>query len=617
MVIYQDTANILTSRENPLMETNDSLTIDFIKTIPENNNYQGGVKDFGKFSEGSCFEIYTVQPSAFFIMTSKDTEPSTGRDKTWLFCTDKDQDKANIMNILIKLKLKKQHKLGVYITTQAIKKGSSGTLTDIVNNGSKAMDPEKLNDPNKAPEDGYWIILQNWTPCTLKCGGGLQYLQLMCFPPKKGGKPCEGEAIRTHPCNKQACPQINQIAAILPQTANPTTKMEKPIVKMMAISKRPQRYDKCYLKDSDALMVKSDSSTASMEILPKIPIRLVMNNKSISVYGDEELSTNLMTFMLDQTVFARVKDEPRCFILNGLNLRAQFCQLDSATTLFVEEWDYDFNLFKNQCREKRGRIQLKISEEKGLEKEFQARINNVRLDIVHKKASRIKDQAQTAEQIKLTKKVEQTQAMTLVALQKELKMEGMLEKEEEDREMEERVSLTLQIESEKKKKDCLIKSIKEKQLEDQYNVEKSNAENAIEKIKEDAKKTILVQRVAIKKKLAMMRKKNNRRTQALQGEMTAIRTETAEAVSKVSKLGNIKSCFNSSLLNETTSQIEEYCQINFSGNLNKFAECKNPETFCFVCCESEFGDIHVAEREKCYRDVCENTKSAALPITLA
>jgi len=38
--------------------------------------------------------------------------------------------------------------------------------------------------------------------------------------------------------------------------------------------------------------------------------------------------------------------------------------------IFVEEWDYDFNLFKYQCKSSRPEIQIGVNEEKKLENEF-------------------------------------------------------------------------------------------------------------------------------------------------------------------------------------------------------------------------------------------------------
>lgn len=630
-VIYKDTANILTSRENPLMTVADSLIIDFVKTIPEDNNYLGGVKDFGKFSEGSCFEVSTVKPGAFFQMSADQTEPSQGLKEVWLLCSDDDTIKRQMMDIIIKLKLKKQHALGVYISTEndpALKANPStlspsyneATVADLINGKPSINDPNRINDPNKKIEDGYWIVLQNWTGCTLKCGGGLQYLHLMCVPPKSGGKPCQGEAIRTKPCNTQPCPTVGAIQNVFPGASqgNPTTTVEKPVVKIMAISKRPQRYDKCYLKDSDALMVKNDKETANLENLPKIPIRLVMNNKSISVYQDETLQTNLMTFILSSSQFIRVKGDTRCFILSGLNTKAQFCQLDSQSGNFVEEWDYDFNLFKFQCKQKRDVIDLGKTEEKKLEKDFQVKVNQLKMDMVEKKAEKVKEQVESKEEVKLQKKIEQTQAMTLMAIQKELKLEEMLEKEEEQKEKDQEITMQTQLEAEKKKNECLTKTIKEKQIEDQMNLTKANAEDAISKIKDEAKKQIMIKRSQMKKRLETMRKKNKRKLNSMQNDIVNVRIETAGKVQKYAKIGSQKSCFNPGPLQAAaTPKIEEYCQVNFPDNNGKFMDCKNPDSFCFVCCEAEFGEMHIPEREKCYKEVCESDSANAATIVIA
>ena len=629
IVIYKDTANILTSRDNALMTVADSLIIDFIKTIPEDNNYLGGVKDFGKFSEGSCFEVGTKKPGSFFKMTADETEPASGIQEMWLICSDDDIQKREMMNILIKLKLKKQHTLGVFVSTpqDPKKQGESlnpqsnlPTLADYIAGSSKAADSEGINDPLKKAEDGYWIVLQNWTPCTLKCGGGLQYLQLMCAPPKQGGAACKGDAIRTRPCNPQPCPQIHTLKTMMPNAndpnGSPTATIEKPIIKVMPISNRPQRYDKCYLKDTDALMVKNDiKGSSSFETLPKIPIRLVMNNKSVAVYQDETLSTQVMTFLLLNTVLSRVKGDTRCFLLNGINAKAQFCQLDSQSGNFVEEWDYDFNLFKNQCHMSRETIDLEESEEKKLEQDYADKVQQLKLDMVGKKAKKVKEQVENKEEGKLEKKIEQTQAMTLMAIQKELKLEEMLEKEELQKEREQEEQMSIQIKEEKKKDECLVKSIQEKQIEDQMNLSKAQAEEAIQHLKEEAKKQIMVKRAEMKRRLDIRRKKNRRRLNSMQSEIINIRVQTASKVQKFAKIGDQSKCFNP-ILEAQASQpkIEEYCQVNFPDNNAKLMECKNIDSFCFVCCESEFGDLHMIEREKCSKEICE--KESASPTNI-
>lgn len=87
--------------------------------------------------------------------------------------------------------------------------------------------------------DGYWIVLQDWSQCNLKCGGGTSTLQRMCVPPKTGGAPCQGEPIITRPCNTQPCPQVTNTTAPN-STANNI--VLPPTVRVMPFSSRPQRY---------------------------------------------------------------------------------------------------------------------------------------------------------------------------------------------------------------------------------------------------------------------------------------------------------------------------------------------------------------------------------------
>ena len=105
------------------------------------------------------------------------------------------------MTALIKLKLKKQHQLGHFLDSK---------VYDPLDPSQKSNDYTEGYVHVKNMTDGYWMILQDWSQCTKKCGGGLSYRHLMCIPPKNGGKNCVGNQIRTRPCNEQPCPTVNQ-----------------------------------------------------------------------------------------------------------------------------------------------------------------------------------------------------------------------------------------------------------------------------------------------------------------------------------------------------------------------------------------------------------------------
>ena len=326
-----------------MVETQDSLVIDFIKTIPEDFNYIGGVREYEQ--DRSCLFIDTVKPTNFFKMSLDELHPSAGKNEAWIICHDKQSNKKILMDVLIKLKLKKQHNLGAYVSKNGFNKNMNQdeTIRSLIN-----PYPAPINQNNQNVIDGKWIVLQEWSQCTLKCGGGLSYQHLLCVPPKQGGKPCEGPSIRTKPCNTQPCPGVSIFKQVNLQNISG---INNPIVKVMSISSRPQRYDKCYLKESDALMARHDGE--------KIPVRVIMNNKSVSIYQDESLHSNFMTLLLKDTNL--FKSEIGCFILKGSNQKVQICGL--GDTKFVEEWTYDFNLFKYQCREKRDIIIDQIDKE--------------------------------------------------------------------------------------------------------------------------------------------------------------------------------------------------------------------------------------------------------------
>lgn len=228
--------------------------------------------------------------------------------------------------------------------------------------------------------------------------------------------------------------------------------------------------------------------------------------------------------------------------------------------------------------------------------------------MVIEKAKKVRQAATQSEEIKLQKQIQQTQAMTFRALQKELKMEELLEKEEEEKEHQEQQALIKQMNAEKEKNECLMRSIKEKQIEDQYNMSKVNAEKAIERIKEEAKNQIMIKRAQMKQKIETMRKKNERKKAAMKSEIISLRTVMADKVQKIHKMGDIKNCFVPDLSNnEHKKKIEEYCSINYADNYGKFSECKS-ENFCYTCCESEFGEINMIQREQCYGK-CDNNKT--------
>jgi hypothetical protein len=613
-VVYPTSVNILKTRgKDQIAQVYDSLSIHNIKSIPDDNNFKGGVKDFGTFSEGSCIEITSIRPEETFQMSREFVEPPEGMTEIWLMCLDTVQEKNNLMNILIKLKLKLQHMYGVYLYAPVKKNDSLNVSPPKVNSIQRATGNNfPINNPNAAPNDGSWVLLQDWSQCTLKCGGGLQYQQLMCVPPKNGGKPCEGPSIRTRPCNTEACPSTNNSEttpmAIPRDNIHKEEPVLKPIIKMMALSKRPQQYDKCYLKESDAMYTISISGSG-FKGTTEVPCKIIMNNKTVNIYSDENLQNAKATFLLRNTEFKRLEDNHRCFLLVGQNNKAQICQLDPNQADFLEQWDYDFNLFKYQCKEKRPTYDIDPNGRDEIKKEFDSKVEQIKTALIREQHKNIIKKTTEKDENKLVKKVKETQKLTVNAMTRENRLEQLLENEEKAREMMEQDELQKQFEAEKKKHDCLLRSIKEKQLEEQYNLSKVKAQEAIEKIKNSAKQEIMIKRNDIKKKLALMRKKNERKKQEIKNQIISLRIQEAQTMSEVSKMGDRSKCIIPP--SKEDPHVQAYCDKYFPADVAKYQDCTSVESFCFVCCENEFGDLHLHEREMCFKNQCEPVNNPA------
>ena len=278
ILLFSRSLNFVTSRQIQFQKTYDSLNLNLIEIVAEEDeNWNGGIKDFGNFNEGYCIKVTANKPR----MTS------------WVLCTETLENKKRFMSILKNLKLKIQREEGVLAFEQ--NKKTKETLTNILNpNSPDDGSSQKLKKDkdgnlgvtfgtNQKITDGYWIVLQDWTQCSLKCGSGISTLHRMCVPPKNGGAPCQQPGILTKPCNTQPCPDIIGTG----EKKDKNTINMKPIVKVMPFSSRPQRYTKCVIKESDLMMVnKKGNNINNNPLLDRmndgpddlqIPTRVIMN----------------------------------------------------------------------------------------------------------------------------------------------------------------------------------------------------------------------------------------------------------------------------------------------------------------------------------------------------
>ncbi len=155
-----------------------------------------------------------------------------------------------------------------------------------------------------------------------------------------------------------------------------------------------------------------------------------------------------------------------------------------------------------------------------------------------------------------------------------------------------------------------MKAIREKELENQFLTKQKEIESSIVSIKKDAAREVLVRRNKLKKIIEQMRKKQKRKTIALSQELQAVKSQMAEQMGKVYKKGNLENCIKIGNGIGNIEKIEmrkNYCVANFSEEYVTKQGCIEDDDFCKICCNNEFGEFHIEDREKCYSSSCNDT----------
>ncbi len=307
----------------------------------------------GKLKEGYCIKISSLVPVETFKITNENLFPKNGKKINWVICLDNERNKDFLLISLIKLKLENQHLKGLIVdysnyynktnisgqnskldklkvrlknflnikdgSIDKIEKNSREEnfrhLNNNDNNSKSSLPNEKdvrfiLKDSLKKYNlissdsiDGYWVVMKEWSECTLKCDGGKQYQRLLCIPPKNNGKPCQGDPVNIRPCNVNPCPKeisldfffsnstyennILNFSDVVSDSKENKYFEEEIILKYLPLINRPLEYDKCKLKESDALWLNDEFNNDYYSNSPKVPVRMIMNEFAISIFTDE------------------------------------------------------------------------------------------------------------------------------------------------------------------------------------------------------------------------------------------------------------------------------------------------------------------------------------------
>lgn len=221
-------------------------------------------------------------------------------------------------------------------------------------------------------------------------------------------------------------------------------------------------------------------------------------------------------------------------------------------------------------------------------------------------ADKVRQKTKITEKDNMVTLVKKTNGIALQAIQKEMNLESMIEKEEEEKIEREKAEILLNIENEKKKQDCVMRAIREKELENQYNIHASEAQEAIQTIKKETAQQVLIKRNALNNKLRAIRLRAEREKNKLKQQLQGVRSSLANTIGNKYKKGDVNKCLTAM---EGTKHKNDYCIAHFSDDLSDLQYCRDTSDFCTFCCESEFTEMYPKERTDCYQKVCNNHKN--------
>lgn len=91
-----------------------------------------------------------------------------------------------------------------------------------------------------------------------------------------------------------------------------------------------------------------------------------------------------------------------------------------------------------------------------------------------------------------------------------------------------------------------------------------------------------------------MKKNSDLKKKQLESQIQEMKLKISSKMLNYKKKGILNIC-----MKNDTKIIDEYCEINLKDKIEKLNDCKKIKNFCLICCETEFGEFYLKERNEC------------------
>ncbi len=154
-------------------------------------------------------------------------------------------------------------------------------------------------------------------------------------------------------------------------------------------------------------------------------------------------------------------------------------------------------------------------------------------------------------------------------------------------------------------KHCIDRILKRKAAAEEEEEIELEMAHEIKALKKEAQILVLDNRDEEMKRIKKMQRKNQRKLRGKKQKIEDVRMVMAAQVEKAERIGDAEVCKPT----VEAEAKEDYCNKFYIDDMEENLACKAADSFCYMCCDNEFGEFHTDKRTECF-NMCEDEYEA-------